>query len=145
MKRKPDPLIRAQPWRAMAVLSPIESVIKRLENDGTVDAIGKQIVFTEASRGDRYDLPEAMRGVADFHKLARDKYGLPVECEAIEKLANKLDAGSPVFESDIDAVKRNIESCRQQAYQLRVSQAIYLIDAVRIGAELERLKLTEAA
>ena len=145
MKRKPDPLIRAQPWRAMAVLSPLEAVLKRLERDGTVDAIGKQIVFTEASRGDRYDLPEAMRGVADFHKLARDKYGLPVECDAIEKLANKLDAGSPVFESDIAAVKHNIESCRQQAYQLRVSQAIYLIDAVRIGAELERLGVKEAA
>ena len=145
MKRKPDPLIRAQPWRAMAVLSPLEAVIKRLERDGTVDAIGKQIVFTEASRGDRYDLPAAMRGVVDFHKLARDKYGLPVECEAIEKLANKLDAGSPVFEADLAAVKRAIESCRQQAYCLRVSQAIYLLDAVRIGAELERLGVKEAA
>ena len=145
MKRKPDPLIRTMPWRAMAVLSPLEAVIKRLERDGTVDAIGKQIVFTEASRGDRYDLPEAMRGVADLHKLARDKYGLPVECDAIEKLANKLDVGSPVFESDLAAVKRNIESCRQQAYQLRVSQAIYLIDAVRIGAELERLGVKEPA
>ena len=145
MKRKPDPLIRAQPSRAMAVLSPLEAVLKRLERDGTVDAIGKQIVFTEASRGDRYDLPAAMRGVVDFHKFARDKYGLPVECDAIEKLANKLDAGSPVFEADLDAVKRNIESCRQQAYQLRVSQAIYLIDAVRIGAELERLGVKEAA
>ena len=145
MKRKPDPLIRAQPWRAMAVLSPLEAVIKRLENDGTVDAIGKQIVFTEASRGDRYDLPEAMRGVSDMARLAREKYGLPVECEAIEKMANKLDAGSPIFESDIEAVKRAIESFRQQAYQLRVRQAIYLIDAVRIGAELERLKLKEAA
>ena len=145
MKRKPDPLIRAQPWRAMAVLSPLEAVLTRLERDGTVDAIGKQIVFTEASRGDRYDLPEAMRGVADFHKLARDKYGLPVEFESIEKLANKLDAGSPVFEADLDAVKRNIESCRQQAYQLRVSQAIYMLDAVRIGAELERLGVKEAA
>lgn len=145
MKRKPDPLIRAQPWRAMAVLSPLEAVLKRLERDGTVDAIGKQIVFTEASRGDRYDLPEAMRGVADFHRLARDKYDLPVECEAIEKLANKLDAGSPVFEADLESVKRAIESCRQQAYCLRVSQAIYLLDAVRIGAELERLGVKEAA
>ena len=145
MKRKPDPLIRTMPWRAMAVLSPLEEVLRRLDKDGTVDAIGKQIVFTEASRGDRYDLPAAMRGVADLHKLARDKYGLPVECDAIEKLANKLDAGSPVFEADLDAVKRNIESCRQQAYQLRVSQAIYLIDAVRIGAELERLGVKEAA
>ena len=145
MKRKPDPLIRAQPWRAMAVLSPLEAVLKRLENDGTVDAIGKQIVFDEAIRGDRYDLPEAMRGVVDFHTLARDKYGLPVECEAIEKLANKLDAGSPVFEADLDAVKRNIESCRQQAYQLRVSQAAYLSNAVGIGAELERLGVKEAS
>ena len=36
-----------------------------------------------ASRGDRYDLPEAIRGVVDFHRLAREKYGLPVDVAAM--------------------------------------------------------------
>lgn len=145
MKRKPDPLIRTQPWRAMAVLSPLESVLSRLKKDGTVDAIGKQIVFTEVSRGDRYDLPEAIRGVVEFHRLAQESYGIPVDVEAMARFAEKLDSGSPVFESDIAAVTENIESCRRQAYQLRVSQAIHLLDVVRIGNEFERLGLKEAA
>ena len=144
MKRKPDPLIRTMPWRAMAVLSPLEEVLRRLDKDGTVDAIGKRIVFTEASRGDRYDLPEAIRGVVDFHRLAREKYGLPLDVAAMARFAEKLDAGSPIFESDISAVRANIESCRQQAYQMRISQAVEVLDAVRIGAELERLGLKVA-
>lgn len=144
MKKKPDPLLRTQPWRALAVFSPLEDVLRRLEKDGTVDAIGKRIVFTEASHSDRYDLPEAIRGVVDFHRLAREKYNLPVEVDAMARFAAKLDAGSPIFEADIAAVRANIESCRQQAYQLRISQAVYLLDAVRIGAEVERLGLKVA-
>lgn len=142
--RKPDPLIRTMPWRAMAVLSPLEAVLSRLEKDGTVDAIGKQIVFTEASSGDRYDLPEALRGVVEFHRLAMEKYGIPAEFSTMERFANKLDAGAPIFESDVAAIRREIESCRQQAYRLRISQALYLLDAVRIGVEVERLGLRAA-
>ena len=140
MKHKPDPRLRAQPWRAMFVLSPLEKVIQRIDQDGTVDAVGKQIVFTEESKGDRYDLPEAIRGVVEFHRLAMEKYGLPVEVDTMEKFANKLDNGAPVFESDIEAIRREIETCRQQAYQLRVSQAIELLNIVRISAELDKLK-----
>jgi hypothetical protein len=36
------------------------------------------------------------------------------------------------------------ETCRQQAYQMRISQAVEVLDAVRIGAELERLGLKVA-
>ena len=144
MKKKPDPRLRTVPWRAMAVFSPLETVLNRLEKDGTVDAVGKQIVFTEESRGDRYDLPEAIRGVVDFHRIAQEKYGLPAEFDALDKFANKLDAGSPIFESDLSDVKREIETCRQQAYQLRISQAVYLLDAVRLGSEVDRLGLRAA-
>jgi len=139
-----DPLLKHQPWRIFAVFHPIESVLDRLERDGTVDTVGRQIVFREESVGDIYDLPAALRGVIEFHQLAQSKYGITAETGAMEKFANKLDYGMPVFEEDLAAVRANITSCKRQAMSLRVSQAVGLIDAVRIGAEVERLGLRAA-
>ena len=137
--KRPDPLLRTQPWKVMAVLSPIEGILKRLESDGTVDAIGRQIVFTESSSGERFDLPEAIRGVVDFHELAASKYGLPIDVDALRRFANKLHAGSPIFEADVEASRRCLQACWSQAMQLRVSQAADLVRTVQIGAEIEKI------
>ena len=67
------------------------------------------------------------------------------ETGAMEKFANKLDYGMPVFEEDLAAVRADILSCKRQSMALRVSQAAGLIDAVRIGAEVDRLGLRRAA
>ena len=145
MRKPHDPLLKHQPWRIFAVFHPLESVLDRLERDGTVDAVGRQIVFREASAGDLYDLPAALRGVIEFYRLAQEKYGLDAETGAMEKFANKLDYGMPVFEEDLAAVRADILSCKRQSMALRVSQAAGLIDAVRIGAEVDRLGLRRAA
>ena len=139
MMKRPDPLLRTQPWKVMAVLSPIEGILKRLEKDGTVDSIGRQIVFTESSSGERFDLPEAIRGVVDFHELAASKYGLPIDVDALRRFANKLSAGSPIFESDVEASRRCLQARWSQAMQLRVSQAAELVRTVQIGAEIEKI------
>ena len=145
MTRRPyDPLLKHQPWRIFAVFHPLESVLDRLEREGTVDAVGRQIVFREESRGELYDLPAALRGVIEFHQLAEVKYSIDGETGVMEKFANKLEYGMPVFESDIAAVRENIATCKRQAMALRVSQATALIDAVRIGAEVDRLGLRAA-
>jgi len=145
MNRRPyDPKLKHQPWRIFAVFHPLESVLDRLERDGTVDAVGRQIVFREESAGELYDLPAALRGVIEFHQLAEVKYGIDSETGALERFANKLEYGMPVFAADLDAVRENIATCKRQAMALRVSQAASLIDAVRIGAEVERLGLRAA-
>ena len=145
MTRRPyDPLLKHQPWRIFAVFHPLESVLDRLEREGTVDTVGRQIVFREESAGELYDLPAALRGVIEFHQLAEVKYSIDGETGAMEKFANKLEYGMPVFESDIAAVRENIATCKRQAMALRVSQATALIDAVRIGAEVDRLGLRAA-
>ena len=143
-RRTYDPLLKHQPWRIFAVFHPLESVLDRLERDGTVDTVGRQIVFREESAGELYDLPAALRGVIEFHQLAEVKYGIEGETSSMEKFANKLQYGMPVFEQDLAAVRENITACKRQAMALRISQATSLIDAVRIGAEVERLGLRAA-
>ena len=134
-----DPLLRTCPWRVMAVFSPIERVLHRIEADGTVESSGRQIVFKEDSNGGWYDLPAALNGVVDFHELAASRHGLPIDVSAMRRFANKLESGSPIFEQDLEAVKTCIAACKQQALKLRVSQAADIVDTVRIGAEIERL------
>lgn len=137
MKRKPDPLLRTQPWKVQSVFQPIEQILHRLELDGTVETYGRHIVFREDGAGGYYDLVAALRGVIEFHQIAAARYGIPAETEAMVRFANKLDAGSPLFESDLEAVRANIAECKRQALQLRVSQAESILQTVRISTELE--------
>lgn len=139
MKRKPDPLLRTQPWRILAVFSPIERVLHRLEADGTVEVAGRQVVFKEDGRGGWYDMVAALRGVIEFHQVATARYGIPADVAPLEKFANKLHAGSPIFEADLVAVRAGIASCKAQAMRLRVSQASDIIQTVRVSAELDRI------
>lgn len=140
MKRRPDPLLRTQPWKAMAVFHPLERVLHRLELDGTVETAGRQVVFHEDSQNGWYDLVAALRGVIQFHELAASRHALPVDVQAMVKFANKLEAGAPIFEADIQAVRACIAQCIKQALQLRVSQATDIVDTVRISMELEKIR-----
>ena len=63
-----------------------------------------------------------------------------IDLSAMVRFANKLEAVSPIFESDIEAMKTCIEACKQQAMKLRVSEATSIVDTVRISAEIDRLK-----
>lgn len=145
MKHKLDPYLRTCPWKVMFVWSPLETVLDQLERDGTVDTVGRQIVFREDMRGGQYDLVAALRGVVEFHQLASSRHGLPVDVSALDKFANKLESGSPIFEQDLAAVRETIVACKRQAMRLRVSEAADIVDTVRVSAEIDRLKLREVA
>ena len=135
-----DPLLRHVPWKIAAVFFPLERVLSRLEIDGTVETAGRQVVFKEDMHGGWYDMVAALRGVIQFHDLAASRHSLPIDLSAMVRFANKLEAVSPIFESDIEAMKTCIEACKQQAMKLRVSEATSIVDTVRISAEMDRLK-----
>lgn len=123
------------------VFSPIERILHRLETDGTVDAAGRQIVFYEDGNAGWYDMVAALRGVIEFHQLAAARYRLPATVDAMIRFANKLECGSPIFETDISAVRHDIDSCTRQAMNLRLSQAQDVLQTVRISMEMNKLKV----
>jgi hypothetical protein len=138
-KRKPDPLLKCCPWRIFAVFQPIEQILSRLEIDGTIEVAGRQVVFKEDSKGGYYDAPAALRGVAEFHDLAATRHHIPANTTPLWQFAAKLDAGMPLFEADIAAVRASINSCKQQAMHLRVSQAESILRTVQIGEQLDKI------
>lgn len=145
MKRKPDPLLKTQPWKVTMVFGPIERILHRLEADGTIEVAGRQIVFKEDGRGGWYDAVAALRGVVQFHELAASRHNLPIDVQPLVKFANKLDAGMPIFESDIAAVRACIADCKRQALQLRVSQATDIVQAIQISMEMDKINERKAA
>lgn len=137
MKRL-DPKLRCLPWKVSAAWLPVERVLDRLERDSTIDAAGRQIVFQDTGGGAWHDLPEALMGLVDYHRIAASRYGLQVDYAAIEKFANKLRAGSPIFEQDLAAVRASIASCKRQAMQLRLSQSDDIVQTVKISMAMEK-------
>lgn len=141
MKRRPDPLLRTQPWKVLTVFGPIERILHRLEADGTVEVAGRHVVFKEDGAGGWYDAVAALRGVIQFHQLAESRHGLPVSVEAMIRFTNKLDTAAPIFEADITAIRECIANCKRQALYLRVSQAQDIVDTIRISVEIDKLKV----
>lgn len=131
-----DPLLRTQPWRVMAVFTPVERMLDRMEIDGTVETNGDQVVFMEHGNGEWFDLPAALNGLVEFHELATEKHGVPASTAALTKLASDLHDGNPIFEADIAAVRRDIASCKHQALKLRISQAADIVRTIQIRSEI---------
>ena len=140
MRRKPDPLLKTQPWRITAVFGPIERILHRLEMDGTVETAGRHVVFKDDGKGGWYDAIAAMRGVVEFHEIVALRLKKEIDLQPMVKFCNRLDAGMPLFEEDVTAVFRCISQCKAIVMNLRVSEAIDIIDTVRISAELDKLK-----
>lgn len=140
MRKKPDPIIKTQPWKVLAVYSPIEQIIDRLEIDGTVLTAGRQIIFSDASCNEVHDAIESLMGIIDFHKIANDRFEVKADYAAIEKLANKLEAGMVIFDTDLHAIRAAINSCKRQMLSMRVSQAESLVRDVQLGIEFDKIK-----
>lgn len=140
MRRKPDPLLRTQPWRIVTVFGPIERILHRLETDGTVEVAGQYVVFKEDGRGGWYDAVAALRGVIQFHELASTRHKLPIDVQPLVKFANKLEASSPLFEEDIAKVRSCIAACKRQALQLRLSQADDIVKTIQISMRIDSMK-----
>lgn len=128
------------PWKVTAVFYPLDRILHQIEADGTVDVIQGKAVFNECMRGEWYEMAPAMEGIIEFHELANRRHGLEADTAGISRLAKKLEYASPIFESDIEAAKKSIDSCKREALKLTLDQAQDILDTVRISSELEKLK-----
>lgn len=141
-RAKPDPLLCETPDTLIEVFQPVESVLERIERDGTIDVAGRHVVMHVDGQGD-YDMIAALRGLIEFHQIAERRHGLPADVSALVKFANRLDAGAMLFESDIAAIRQCIAYCKRQAAGLRISQARDIVRTIQISAEFDKLKITE--
>lgn len=140
MKRRPDPLLRTQPWKIHAVFSPLDIVIARLEHDGTVETDGRFISFWDAASNERYDLVAALLGIVEFFELAeRREYIATQDQSGLKKLAMKLYNDAPLFEADVAKAKAEIARLKQVSGTLRASAAADIIKSIQIAEAMEKV------
>lgn len=128
------------PWKITAVFYPLDRILHKIEAEGTVDVAQGKAVFKDCMRGDWYEMAPAMEGIVEFHELANARHGLAADTSGISRLAKKLEYASPIFESDIEAAKKSIESCKREALKLTLDEAQDILNTVRIASELDKLK-----
>ena len=127
------------------VFGPIERILHRLEADCTIDSAQGRPVFHEDGKGGWYDVVEALRGVIAFHQLAEARHGIAADVDGLIRFANKLHSGAPIFEQDLALVRANIDTCKRQALRLLLDEATDIVQTIRIGMELDKLKPAPAA
>lgn len=129
-----------RPWKIAAVFYPLDRILHQIEANGTVDVIQGKAVFKECMRGEWYEMSPAMEGIIQFHDLANLRHGLSADTSGISRLAKKLEYAAPLFEADIEAARRSIESCKREALRLTLDQAQDLLDTCRISTEMDKIK-----
>ena len=140
MKRRPDPLLRCQPWKIHAVFDPIDQVIARLEADGTVETDGRVISFYDAASNERYDLVAALLGIVEFFELAAGRGYIPEPDQTgLKKLAMKLWHDTPLFDADVAKAKAEVATLKRTSGTLRASAAADLIKSIQIADAMERM------
>lgn len=130
-----DLTLAERPERLHGVWNPLENVLNEMERTGEIDVARGRPVLYEA--GAWYELVPALRGVMDFHELAAFRHRLRVDLAPLRKLANKLDAGAPIFEQDLVQIRDCIAECKRTAATLTVAQAVDLVRTVQIQHALE--------
>lgn len=108
-KANPDNVrLKAMPWKVADVFRPLETIIRQIEREGTVEACQGRPVFREESRGGWYEFVPALKGVIDFHQLAAERKGITIDCTQLTKFAKKLDAGMPLTLGEAKANLRDV-------------------------------------
>lgn len=125
------------PWKVAAVWAPLEQVLARIELDGTVEtAMGKPVLHDDANSG-WYEIAPAVEGIAQFHEIAASRHGWAIDLRPLHQMAAKLRYGTPIFASDISAVRACAETCKRHAMQLTGREAEDILQTVRIGVAME--------
>ena len=130
--------LRTQPWRVAAVFSPLEAILRQIEETGTVttDVQGMPI-FKDANDGTWYATCPAIGGVIDAYATHEIRSGRPMPLESLRRFAKKLEYSSPLTDEDCDAVKRDLITLRRETMAMTVDYAASLVRTTQIKIELE--------
>ena len=138
-----DVLLKTQPWRLKAMFDPLESIVRQLEQDGTMDIAGNgtPIFQDHNDREHWYETHVALIGVCEAFELSSERTGRPLDMTSLRQLANKMQYHMPIFEADTRACWACFAEMRRECMGMTVSYAQDLIQVIRIREELKRVAI----
>lgn len=126
------------PWNIDQVWRPLEQIMDRMQIDGTVETAQGRPILYDAGTGGWYEIAPAIEGLIDFHRIAGSRHGWQIDLRPLEKLAAKLQHGTPIFEPDLQAVRTLAAQLKRHVGRLTLREAKDILTTVRIQIEMEK-------
>ena len=144
--RRADLPLRLIPWNIHGVWAPLDTILSRLENDGTIEVAGGEPVLYDPGTNDWHNSAQAVRGIAEFYQVAARRKGWKdVQTEPITRFARLLELDDEITQQDIDDVRASSGVLRKLAGSLTLREARAYLDETCIKIEVEKAGLTESA
>ena len=96
------------PWRMRAAFGPVEDLLTALETTGDIDADKDGAVYRAPSGHAWFSLAGAIEGFAEFYDAHARISGREMPTKSLHQLAKKFGYGVMIFQSDVDAVRRDL-------------------------------------
>jgi len=136
-----DALMKTQPWRMRSVFQPVIAILDQLENDGTMDiSADGQPIFKDVIDGCYYDTCVALDGISECFELLSERKNIPIDTGPLRRISNKIRYHMPVFIEDTKACRACLDVLHSHCLHLRISEAVDLIQTIRVREELERIQ-----
>jgi hypothetical protein len=133
--------LRLIPWNVHGVFAPLDTILDRLEKDGTVEFSAGEPVLYDAGTNDWHNSAQAIRGIAEFHEIAARRKGWTIDVEPIKHFARLLETDVEIHQADIDAARACAAALRTKAGELTLREARAFLDETCIKIEVERAGL----
>lgn len=143
--RRADLPLRLIPWNIHGVWAPLDTILSRLENDGTIEVAGGEPVLYDPGTNDWHNSAQAVRGIAEFHEVAALRKGWAINTEPITRFARLLETDDEITQQDIDDVRACSVVLRRMSGELTLREARAYLDETCIRIEVEKAGLTEKA
>jgi len=134
-------LLKAQPWKIKLVFGPLEAIIDQLEQEGTITTSASGTpMFQDSAAGHWYCSVSALNGVIEAYEIHERRYNRALGLDPLRVLTNKLQYGTPIFESDTRAARACLARMRLETAQMTSEYAKGLVRDFQIKEALERVR-----
>lgn len=119
------------------VLRPLETIVDRLEIDGTVDVDGKGNPVLRASDGEWYDAAGAIEGVMWHMEMHATRHGVTLPLDGLKELVIAFRFCVPVQNSTMQKLRAAMPVLRRAMSLAKPEDQIDLLRQTQIRAQLE--------
>jgi hypothetical protein len=119
------------------VLRPLETIIDRLEIDGTIDVDGKGNPVFPTSDGEWYDAAGAIEGVMWHMEMHATRHSLTLPLDGLKELVIAFRFCVPVQNSTMQKLRTAMPVLRRAMSLAKPDDQIDLLRQTQIRAELE--------
>lgn len=122
------------PWRVRDTFGPVEDLLTALETTGDIDADKDGPVYRAPASHEWFDLAGAIEGFAAFYDQHALISGREMPTQSLHQLAKKFSYGVMVFQSDVDAVRRDLAILKAETLPMTENYTTAIIHTMQEAA-----------